>query len=152
MSDVAFNPDGKLLVSCSDHDIQIWDTKTGQLLKTISEAHAGWVCEIDFNTNGQMLVSGSTDGTIRFWALETGECVKVLQHNSSVEVIALSPSDRILVSGSHDGTIKIWDAESGECLRTLRAERPYEGMNITGATGLTTAQKQALKALGAIEN
>jgi hypothetical protein len=32
----------------------------------------------------------------------------------------------------------------------LRADRPYEGMNITGTTGLTAAQKQALKALGAI--
>jgi hypothetical protein len=28
----------------------------------------------------------------------------------------------------------------------------YEGMNITGATGLTVTQKQALKDLGAIKN
>jgi hypothetical protein len=30
-------------------------------------------------------------------------------------------------------------------------EDPYSGMNITGATGITTAQKLALKALGALE-
>jgi hypothetical protein len=32
-----------------------------------------------------------------------------------------------------------------------RPDRPYERLNITGATGLTEAQKAALKALGAVE-
>jgi hypothetical protein len=36
-------------------------------------------------------------------------------------------------------------------LKTLRSDRPYEGMNITGVTGITDAQKATLKALGAIE-
>ena len=56
-----------------------------------------------------------------------------------------------LASGSEDGTIKLWDVKSGECLITLKADRPYEGMNITGVTGLTEAQKETLKALGAVE-
>jgi hypothetical protein len=33
----------------------------------------------------------------------------------------------------------------------LRPDRLYEGMNITGVTGLTEAQKATLKQLGAIE-
>jgi hypothetical protein len=36
-------------------------------------------------------------------------------------------------------------------LKTLRIDRPYEGMNITGVTGLTDAQKSTLKALGAVD-
>lgn len=40
----------------------------------------------------------------------------------------------------------------GKCSKTLRAERPYKGMNITGVTRLTEAQKVSLRALGAIEN
>ncbi|NJN57303.1 MAG: hypothetical protein HC879_07250 [Leptolyngbyaceae cyanobacterium SL_5_9] len=151
VSDVTFSPDGQLLVSCTDYDIQVWDAKTGQLLKTISEVNTAWGSAVVFSANGQTLISSSVDGTIRCWSIDAGECIKVWQDDSSVDTIALSSSDRILVSGSHDGTIKIWDAEAGECLRTLRADRPYEGMNITGATRLTTAQKQALKALGAIE-
>lgn len=39
----------------------------------------------------------------------------------------------------------------GRCLKTLRADRPYEGMNITGVTGVTEAQKASLKTLGALE-
>ncbi len=64
--------------------------------------------------------------------------------------VAFSPDGQTLASGSQDETIKLWDVDTGECLKTLRATRPYEGMNITGVTGLTEAQKATLKALGAI--
>jgi len=36
-------------------------------------------------------------------------------------------------------------------LHIAKFSRPYERMNITGITGLTEAQKSALKALGAVE-
>jgi WD40 repeat protein len=57
----------------------------------------------------------------------------------------------VLASGSFDETIKLWNVATGACISTLQAEGPYAGMNITGAIGLTTAQKVALKALGAVE-
>jgi WD40 repeat protein len=57
----------------------------------------------------------------------------------------------MLASASQDETIKLWDAKTGDCLKTLAVPKPYEGMNITGVTGLTDAQKATLKALGAVE-
>jgi WD40 repeat protein len=58
----------------------------------------------------------------------------------------------VLASGSQDETVKLWDAKTGKCLKTLRADRLYEGMNITGAGGLTEAQKATLRALGTVED
>jgi hypothetical protein len=43
------------------------------------------------------------------------------------------------------------DAAAGAGGRTLRAERRYERLAITGLTGVTSAQRAALLALGAIE-
>ncbi|MBV8885155.1 MAG: hypothetical protein JO235_14330 [Chroococcidiopsidaceae cyanobacterium CP_BM_RX_35] len=59
---------------------------------------------------------------------------------------------QVIVSGSDDQTIRFWEIETGECIKTLSIERPYEGMNITGAIGLTEAQKVTLRALGAVES
>ncbi len=56
------------------------------------------------------------------------------------------------MTGSADGTAKLWEINSGECIQTLRSDRPYEGMNITGVTGITEAQKTTLKALGAVDD
>jgi WD40 repeat protein len=66
--------------------------------------------------------------------------------------ITFHPEASLLVSSSLDETLKVWDIQTGECLRTLYVERPYEGMNITGVTGVTEAQKETLKRLGAIES
>ena len=57
----------------------------------------------------------------------------------------------MLVSSSEDGTIRLWDSSTGECLRILMVDRPYEAMNISGVMGLTDAQKETLRILGAIE-
>ena len=65
--------------------------------------------------------------------------------------LTFSHDGQILASGSHDETIRMWDVGTGECLRILRTPRLYEGMKITGVTGLTEAQKTALKTLGAVE-
>jgi hypothetical protein len=97
------------------------------------------------------LASGSADQTVRIWNIRTGECLKNFkEHTSWVYSVIFSPDGRTLASGSRDETIKLWDVKTGECLKTLRSERPYEGMNITGVTGLTEAEKATLKALGAV--
>jgi WD40 repeat protein len=89
---------------------------------------------------------------VKLWDVCTGEVLKTLQgHTDSVRTVAFNPDGTIIASGSADETIKLWDVRNGECLKTLRADRPYEGMNITGVTGLTEAQKGTLKTLGAIE-
>ena len=46
----------------------------------------------------------------------------------------------------------LWELTAYECTKTFRSPRPYEGMNITGVTGLEPAQIETLKALGAVEN
>jgi hypothetical protein len=55
------------------------------------------------------------------------------------------------MSASEDRTILCWNVRTGKCVNIAR-NRLYEGMNITGITGLTEAQKATLRALGAVED
>lgn len=150
---VAFSPDGKTLASSSgDQTIKLWDVYTGACLKTL-QGHSNGVWSIAFSSDGSRLASGSDDQTVKCWDTQTWECLRTFQgHTRRVWSVAFSPDGSTLASGSQDESIKLWDIESGACLRTLRPERPYEGMNITGVTGLTEAQKETLYALGAVES
>jgi WD40 repeat protein len=99
-----------------------------------------------------VLVSGGSDGRLRWWDLQSGGCVRVQEaHQGTVQALKRSPDGSILASCGDDGAIRLWDLESGEPLQTLRRDRLYERLNITGIQGLTEAQKASLRALGAFE-
>jgi WD40 repeat protein/DNA-binding CsgD family transcriptional regulator len=147
---VAFSPDNQTLASGSDDKtIRLWDIRTGQCYKTLS--CKDWVRSVAFSPQGKVLASGCVNHTIQIWDVETGENLNTFKgHNNWVRSVVFSPDGQLLYSGSQDGTIKQWDVKTGECLKTLIAKRPYEGMIITNAVGLTDAQKDTLKELGAI--
>lgn len=142
---------GQILASGShDQTIKLWDCATGECLHTFTD-HTEWVWSVAWHPNGKQLASASQDGTARLWNVQTQKCCGVLQdHMSGVRGVRWSPDGTWLATCSMDETIKLWQPETGECFKTLRAKRPYEGMNITGATGITSAQRATLQTLGAI--
>ncbi|MGF2039247.1 MAG: NB-ARC domain-containing protein [Nostoc sp. CmiVER01] len=149
---VAFSPNGQILATGSeDQTVKLWDVKSRKCLEVL-QGHTNWVRSVVFSPDGKFLASASDDQTVKLWNLNKGEPLKTLQgHSLGVLSVVFSPDSQTLASGSQDETIKLWDVLTGECLKTLRSPRPYEGMNITGVTGLTAAQLMTLKALGAVE-
>ena len=65
-----------------------------------------------------MLISGSSDSTVKVWELATSECKQTLRgHEGIVHAVALH--NRHVISGSSDKLIKVWDLDTGKCIRTL---------------------------------
>ena len=149
---VALSYDGRLIASSSyDRTIRLWDVATWQLLFAWPAQHTT-ILSMAFHPNGRLLTTGATDYTVCLWDVSTGHLRATLHgHTNLIESVHFSPDGRWLASGSADETIKLWDVATCTCLDTLRAEGPYAGMNISGVTGISPAQKSALKALGALE-
>src|SRR6266704_1338694 len=159
---VAWSPDCTRLASGGGSQGQggsgelfVWDVRSGahsaERLQALS-GHTGIVFAVAWSELGDLLVSGGSDGMLRWWDVQRGECVTMRQgHPGGVQSLRVSPDGRRLSSCGDDGAITLWDLESGEYVRTLRRDRPYERLNITGIRGLTEAQKATLRALGAME-
>jgi WD40 repeat protein len=148
---VAFDPSDQRLASGSDdHTVKLWDLKTGQCIQTL-QGHTHPVVSVDFHPTRNLLASGSFDHTLKLWDLQQGALIATLQgHTSPLRSVAFDLEGRWIVSSGDDGTIRLWDSTTGDCVRVLTVERPYEGMNISGVTGLTDCQKETLRVLGAI--
>ena len=109
------------------------------------------ILSLAWSPDRKILASGSTDRAVKLWDICEGKCLNTLTgHTSQVQSVAFSSDGQLIASSSSDETIRLWDVNTGKCVKILRAERPYEGMNIRGVTGLTTAQRVTLFALGAI--
>ena len=91
----------------------------GQLVNTI-KAHVSIVDDLSVTSDGAMMVSGSSDKTVRVWDLKTGlEMHTLLGHADYVTGVAVSADGHLAVSSSHDTTLKVWDPHKGEELLTL---------------------------------
>jgi WD40 repeat protein len=84
------------------------------------EGHAGAVSSVAYSPDGQLLVSGSFDRSIKVWNAATGVELRTLNgHVGQVMTVAVSPSGRQFASGSRDNTVKLWDLFRPEPLQQL---------------------------------
>jgi WD40 repeat protein len=87
----------------------------------VLEGHRDSVRAVAFSPDGQTVVSGSSDRTIRLWDTATGAEKQTFEgHESFVCAIAFTPDGQLLASASDDETIRLWDMATGAEKQTLK--------------------------------
>jgi WD40 repeat protein/transcriptional regulator with XRE-family HTH domain len=153
---VAWSPDGNWLASAGGGreggQLFVWEAQRGERVRALA-GHPGASSAVAWNPRGEVLISGGSDGRLRWWEVASGQCMRVREaHQGTINAIRVSSDGTKLASCGDEGAIHIWELERGEHLRTLRRDRPYERLNIAGIQGLTQAEIATLRALGAIED
>jgi WD40 repeat protein len=75
--------------------------------------HTDWVTAIAVSLDGQRIVSGGYDGTLRLWHLAEGESCQVGEHESEITAVAFAPERKAIISGSRYA-LRFWDLTTGE--------------------------------------
>ncbi|WP_414571734.1 eIF2A-related protein [Nostoc sp. CCY 9925] len=118
---VGFDPHQQMMINGnSDCTISIWSLQNDSIVKTFRghdhdppDAFSGTfgqrVESISFSPDGQTIVSGGGDSTVRLWDLQGNPIGEPLRgHKGDVLSVVFSPNGEMIVSAGSDKTIRLW--------------------------------------------
>ncbi|KAE8442835.1 hypothetical protein EG329_002807 [Mollisiaceae sp. DMI_Dod_QoI] len=129
---VDFIRDGTLVCSCSTDGLtRVWDTATGQCLRTLVHEDNAPVTTVRFSPNGRYILAFTLDSCVRLWDYVSGTVKKTYQGHVNKKyslggAFGVSGSDGFIVSGSEDGDIVFWDVRTKDVVQ--RAAQAHEGV------------------------
>jgi superkiller protein 8 len=72
---VAFSPAGTRLAAAGDaRVIGLYDVQHGEQVANLT-GHPAWIFSVDWSDTGEYLLSGSFDGKVKVWSIDTRTCV-----------------------------------------------------------------------------
>lgn len=124
---VSYSPTGKVFASGGGETIRLWNADGNDAVVSVLShpmaknalAKAG-VVQLVFSPDGKKLVSGSADGSLRFWDMAI-EKPKLLEHTQGssglVSALAFSPDGKLLASNERQlGIMRLWDVAENKVI------------------------------------
>jgi guanine nucleotide-binding protein subunit beta-2-like 1 protein len=110
------NAPNSLLSASRDKSVILWtltqgeDAKYGYPSRRFT-GHSHFVQDVAMSADAHFALSGSWDGTLRLWQLDTGNTVKrFVGHSKDVLTVGFAADNTLVGSGSRDRTINLWNA------------------------------------------
>jgi hypothetical protein len=141
--------DGKLLALGDDTGtVRILNFERFEVMRTI-KAHEGRIRDMDFSSDGRMLVTGADDRAIRFWDPSTGSQVRpeIKLTNARPFAVRLNTesNNRYLSVGDGEGRFRAWNLERN----TIISDAPRMHSRIVYSVGYKPGGKGTFFTAGA---
>ena len=95
-------------------DVVFLDVITG-IRTSVLCGHTSTIHCLAFSQDGTLLLSGSYDGAVRVWDVQTGGVIRTFDHLTDSSFPASISSDGAMVAlGADDGTVRLCDVRTGE--------------------------------------
>ena len=99
--------------------VKVWSVATKSLVSTCA-GHTGVVFAVAAMPDGERILGGGYDCTIRVWLLDGTLENTFRLHTDAVRALVALPDNQHALSGSVDDTVKLFNVNDGTVLRTFR--------------------------------
>ncbi|OTF80904.1 WD domain containing protein [Euroglyphus maynei] len=111
---LAISPDSKFCYSCcSDGNIAVWDLHNQTLVRHF-EGHTDGASCIDISPDGQKLISGGLDSTVRTWDLRENRQLNQHDFNSQIFSLGYCPTGEWLAVGMESSNVEVLNVNKSE--------------------------------------
>ena len=126
VSAIAYSRAANRLAIAAANNTHIYDASTYKKLMVLA-GHTDSVLAVAFSPNGKLLVSGSSDKTLRLWEVETGKLRRTREeHTAPVNTVAFSVDGKRFWSASPENdTIRSWHSRDGGRWSSQISSRNY---------------------------
>lgn len=121
--------------------------------RTLEFRHPNHASVRSIQFDEQFLITGTVDGSIYVWDVETSELVRKLAgHTRSVNTLKFDST--YVVSGSADNTVRMWDYRTGTCVCVFRGHTDdvlsldFDSTSPSTSLGMTSSRQPIPVLLG----
>ena len=105
---------GDILAIGLKFNVVLLDAITGSRTSVLCD-HMGRVDSLTFSLDGTLLVSSSSDNTVKLWDVQTGGVVRTFSDNTfDVSAASISLDGATIALGTRSGAIHLWDVQTGK--------------------------------------
>jgi WD40 repeat protein len=115
--------------------------------------HAAPVTSVAYSPNGKMILSGSSDRTIKVWDATSAQLLRTFSGDyGAVSAVAFLPDGHRVASASLNGAIIIWSVDSGQPIRSLKSDANYSWESSPAVRSIAVSPDGARVASGAADS
>jgi len=104
--DIAFKPDGSLMVAAIGKRLVVFDPNDGTILKT-KQAHGNDIYTVSCSRDGLYIASGASDKTVSVWTWELSQKY-TYTHADSIQALAFNPVMHNVLASCSSVDFAIW--------------------------------------------